>query len=160
MSVTTQLNNSQQLENGIRLALIAQGTGMTADDVFYNCFQPATDSIEAAPAPREFPQVLIIAGPDIPLGFKDTTRKVSVSIDVWTYQAKSDDPARQTLATIYGKVRAMIDTANTTPSTWLSAYLPSGWQFGGFMIVESGMPYYDGNFAGMPIMIEAQICVP
>lgn len=160
MSVTTQLNISQQCENAIRLALIAQGANMTADDVFYNCFQPATDSEEAAPAPREFPQVQIACAPDVPAGFNNTTRTVQASIIVFTYQASRDDSARQTLATIYAKIRAMIDSANTSPDTWAGSYLPSTWHFGGFMIQDSGLPYFDENLAGIQLLAEMEICAP
>lgn len=155
MSVTTQKNISQQLELAVKTALIALGSGMTEDDVYYNCFQVATEDPK-----REFPQVVIQCAPDVPQGFQDTTRKAQISIIVFTYQAKADDPYRDTLATIYGQIRAMVDAANNATSTWASANLPSAWHFGGFMIQESGLPYYDGQLAGIALQLEAEFCAP
>jgi hypothetical protein len=146
-AVTAKANYAATFENALLLAFVAQG--ITS---FLNAFQVRSDN------DKVLPQVQFGLGVFVPEGHNSKTGTLTGAIVVLTHA--TDDPNRTALATLLGSVIAAIDSANSTPSTFASSYLPSGYHFGGIVITDGPPPYMDENLNAIGFGIEVQGCIP
>lgn len=152
------MNVSKSIEEALEKSLITGGAsgGIKVEDVFYNLFQD-TDHDHAA----EFPQIEIIAAPDVPDGQEvsrlSPLRRVAVELNLWTQV--SDDKTRAVLVSLYDRVRSAIDDANKDLTTWSSANLPSGWYANCVLVEDSSPPYFDADMQAFGLAVMVEVCV-
>ena len=147
-----QSNIAKTLEEGIKNALEDVAA---LRDVWINAFQipPADDENPA----REFPQIALGIGPEVPSGHNSTFYTANGYFIVATHSADTDD--KKTLGTFYGALRTAIDTLNTDPDAWRDSYLPSTYVMGGLVVEDSPPPYFDENVNAIEIVFRLEFTV-
>ena len=152
------MNVSKSIEAALKSAMIAGGSsGAIAEaDVFFNCFQD-TDHDHAV----SFPQVEIIAAPDVPEG--QEVAKVSplrrVAVGVYLYTLTADDRTHAVLVSLYDRVRSALDDANKALDTWSSTHLPANWYANCVLVQDSQEPYFDEDIQIIGLSVLVEVCV-
>ena len=152
------MNVSQSIETALKNAMIAGGSSgaIAVADVFFNCFQDTDHEHDAS-----FPQIEIIAAPDVPDG--QEVAKVSplrrVVVGVYIYTQTPDDKSHAVIVSLYDRVRSALDDANKALDTWSTTYLPSGWYANCVLVQDSQEPYFDDDLQAIALSVLVEVCV-
>ena len=152
------MNVSKSIEEALRDCIIAGGTSgaITEDDCHFELFQDTDTEHGVA-----FPEIAITAAPDVPDGQDpgglSILRRVSCTIIVAT--STPDDRTRETLVSLYERMRSAIDDANTALDTFSSNYLPTGWFCNGVLVQDAGEPYFDEDIQIFSVGVMVEVCI-
>jgi hypothetical protein len=152
------VNVSKSIEKALADCMIAGGTAgaISSDDYFFNRFHDSDHEHEAS-----FPQVEIIAAPDVPDG--QEVDKVSplrrVVVGVYLYTNTPDDRSHAVLSELYEKVRSALDEANNDLTAWSGTYLPANWYANCVLVQDSQEPYFDEDIQIIGLSVLVEVCV-
>jgi hypothetical protein len=97
---------------------------------------------------REYPQVALVAAPNVPEGWRVNSRYCDVTVDIATHT--TDDPDRTQCDSIYNTVRKVVDSSDLTDTAIHNIVLT---------VEASGTCMTDGNINLIELPVRVYACV-